>query len=171
MLRSFALLLALLVLVACPRDRREVVQDPQVVDTLPQDTLDLGTVVAALPPPEPETPPGEPAPTRPAAPTIPHAPAPLLEAVRREQSSSQFCYTEHGQKLDPSLRGAVTMVVTVGANGISNARVGASSWVGSREAGQQVNRCLVDQALRAWTLAPGAVQPGQYAVPLQFRGG
>ena len=156
---------------ACPGDRREIAQDSgTVVDTMPVDTVDLGSIAANIPPADTgsATPPRT---ERPAAPSIPRAPEPLLEAVRREQSSSQFCFTEHGQKRDPSLRGAVTMLVTVGASGVTDARIGASRWQGSREAGQAVNRCLIDRAERSWTVSPGAVRPGQYQVPMTFTGG
>src|SRR5262245_55229603 len=37
------------------------------------------------------------------------APTPLVDAVEREQSATRFCYTEFGQKADPSLRGNVAM--------------------------------------------------------------
>ena len=159
-----------LALSACPGDRREIAQDSgTVVDTMPVDTVDLGSITANIPPPDTGT--REPRERRTPAPTIPNAPAPLMEAVRREASSSQFCFTEHGQKRDPSLRGAVAMIVTVGQSGVTGARIGNSRWQGSREAGQAVNRCLVDQAERAWTLAPGAVSPGQYLVPMTFTGG
>ena len=160
-----------LALSACPGDRREFAQDSgTVVDTMPVDTTDLGSIVANIPPADTGTasPPRDP---RPAAPAIPRAPEPLLAAVRREQSSSQFCFTEHGQKRDPSLVGSVTMLVTVGAAGVTDASVGASRWQGSREAGQAVNRCLVERAEQSWTLAPGAVQPGRYQVPMTFTGG
>lgn len=171
-MKRLALLVPMfVVLAACPGDRREVAQDSGlVVDTLPQDTVDLSTIVADLPPEARDTPAAE-QPRRPAAPSIPNAPEPLIDAVRRESGSSQFCFTEHGQKRDPNLRGSVTMLVTVGAQGITNASVGASRWIGSREAGQAVNRCLVQQAERAWTLAPGAVNPGRYQVPMTFSGG
>jgi hypothetical protein len=155
---------------ACPGDRREIAQDSgTVVDTMPVDTVDLGSITANIPPVDT----GRPAPRepRPSAPTIPNAPAPLMEAVRREATSSQFCFTEYGQKVDPSLRGSVNMLVTVGESGVTRAQIGASQWQGSRSAGQAVNRCLVERAERAWTLAPGAVRPGQYLVPMTFTGG
>lgn len=96
------------------------------------------------------------------------APAPLLDAVEREQAFSRFCYSEFGQKADPSLRGNVAMVVTVGSSGVTDARVSDSNWSGS--AGSAVNRCLNDKAKRAWKLTPGAVSPGRYAVQLSFTG-
>lgn len=96
------------------------------------------------------------------------APGPLLDAVQREQAFSRFCYSEFGQKADPSLRGNVAMVVTVGSGGITDARVSDSNWSGS--AGNAVNRCLNDKAKRAWKLTPGAVSPGRYAVQLSFTG-
>lgn len=160
-----------LVLSACPGDRREMAQDSgTVVDTMPVDTTDLSSIVANIPPADtgPATPPRG---ARPSAPTIPNAPEPLMAAVRRESASSQFCFTEHGQKRDPSLRGSVTMIVTVGPSGVTGARIGASRWQGSREAGQAVNRCLVDRAERTWTLPPGTVGAGQYLVPMTFTGG
>ena len=171
MMRLLLVVPLAIVLAACPGDRREFAQDSgTVVDTTPVDTTDLSSIVANIPPADTgaPTPPRE---GRSAASAIPSAPGPLMDAVRREQSSSQFCYTEHGQKRDPSLRGSVMMIVTVGSSGVTGARIGASRWQGSRDAGQAVNRCLVDRAERAWTLSPGTVRPGQYQVPMTFSGG
>ena len=89
--------------------------------------------------------------------------------MEREQAFTKFCYQEKGQKSDPNLRGAVTMVVTVGARGITDAKVAASNW--SSNAGRQVNACLDEKAKDAWKLAAGAVRAGKYQVPLQFSGG
>jgi hypothetical protein len=100
--------------------------------------------------------------------SYPDAPTPLLDAVEREQSATRFCYTEFGQKADPTLRGNVAMVVTVGNSGISDAHVGDAKWTGS--AGRAVNRCLDQKAKQAWNLAPGAVRPGRYVVQLSFTG-
>jgi hypothetical protein len=97
------------------------------------------------------------------------APAPLMQAVEREQSVSRFCYQEFGQKSDPSLAGNVAMVVTVGSGGITDAKVGNSSW-SSRGAGSAVNRCLNEKVRQAWKLSPGEVRPGRYVVQLSFRG-
>jgi hypothetical protein len=96
------------------------------------------------------------------------APTPLVDAVEREQSATRFCYTEFGQKADPTLQGNVAMVVTIGNNGVSDARVGDSKWTGS--AGRAVNRCLDQKAKQAWNVAPGAVKPGHYVVQLSFSG-
>ncbi len=96
------------------------------------------------------------------------APTPLVDAVEREQSATRFCYTEFGQKADPSLRGNVAMVVTIGNSGITDAKVGDAKWSGS--AGRAVNRCLDQKAKQAWNVAPGAVKPGRYVVQLAFSG-
>jgi hypothetical protein len=82
---------------------------------------------------------------------------------------TKFCFTEFGQKSDPTLRGNVAMVVTVSANGISNATVGDARWSG-QTAGKAVNNCLNQKAKLAWKLAPGAVKPGKYVVQLSFSG-
>jgi hypothetical protein len=92
-----------------------------------------------------------------------------MEAVQREQSFTRFCYTEFGQKSDPTLRGNVAMVVSVGASGITGARVGDSNWSG-QNAGRAVNSCLNDKAKMAWKLSPGTVKPGSYVVQLSFSG-
>ena len=97
------------------------------------------------------------------------APTPLLDAVEREQSATRFCYTEFGQKADPSLRGNVAMVVTIGSSGVTDARVGDAKWT-SAAAGRAVNRCLDQKAKQAWNVAPGAVKPGRYVVQLSFSG-
>lgn len=171
MSRILAIPSLFLALAACPGDRNELAQDSLPVPPV-EDSVDLGTIVADLPPVDTTTPSSAAGTVaRDPAPAIPRAPEPLLAVVRRESASNQFCYTEHGLKRDPSLHGALTMVVTVGAGGITNATVGGSNWVGSREAARAVNSCLIDRAERTWTIPGGAVRPGRYQVPLVFRGG
>ena len=72
-------------------------------------------------------------------------------------------------KADPSLRGNVAMVVTIGGSGVTDAEVGDSKWTGAA-AGRAVNRCLNQKAKQAWNVAPGAVKPGRYVVQLSFSG-
>ena len=158
-----------LVLLACPKDDDENVVP---VDTIARDTtpLNLDSIETALPPPAPDTF------TRPRLDTratpssrYPSAPAPLMDAVEREQAFSNFCYREFGLKSDPRLRGGVAMVVTVGRNGVSAARVAADSW--SSSSGKAVNECLNERAANAWKIAPGEVKAGTYQVDLRFTGG
>lgn len=159
-------------LAACPKDK-SAQRFP--VDTTPLDTTtpaDLSQIQSNLPDAEPDTftrrkltPVGG---TRVGA-SIPAAPGPLMEAVQREQSFTRFCYTEFGQKSDPTLRGNVAMVVSVNAGGITGARVADSNWSGPT-AGRAVNSCLNDKAKLAWKLSPGAVKPGSYVVQLSFSG-
>ena len=158
-----------LALIGCPRDDDENAQVP--VDTIPRDTtrLNLDSIQAALPPAAPDTftpPPRRTAqqPTR-----IPAAPPALMEAVEREQAFSNFCYREFGLKSDPQLRGGVAMLVTVGRNGVTAARVEADSW--SSNIGKAVNQCLNERAANAWKIAPGEVRAGTYQVDLRFTGG
>jgi hypothetical protein len=99
---------------------------------------------------------------------FPDAPAPLVEAVQREQGATRFCFTEFGQKSDPSLRGNVAMLVTISNAGVSDARVADSRWTGT--AGRAVNRCLDEKAKQAWNVSRGAVRPGKYVVQLSFSG-
>lgn len=169
-----------LVLAACPKDKEGPAADTVVpVDTTAaaDSAVDLSTLETNLPPAAPDTftrrrpqdnpdlPRGV---TQPSAGNIPAAPSALMAAVEREQSFSKFCYQEFGQKSDPSLRGGVAMVVTVGSGGISNATVGNSNW--SSNAGAAVNRCLNDKAKQAWKLEPGEVKAGRYVVQLSFSG-
>jgi len=159
-----------LVLLACPKDDDENVVP---VDTIARDTtpLNLDSIETALPPPAPDTF------TRPPLNTggttqrsrYASAPAPLMDAVEREQAFSNFCYREFGLKSDPRLRGGVAMVVTVGRNGVSAARVAADSW--SSSSGKAVNECLNERAANAWKVAPGEVKAGTYQVDLRFTGG
>jgi hypothetical protein len=137
------------------------------LDTMPADLSDLET---NLPPPAPDTftPRQPPVRTTQAGEVVPAAPAPLMAAVEREQAFTKFCFQEFGQKSDPSLRGNVAMLVTVGSNGITDARVGDSKW--SSQSGRAVNRCLNERAKQAWRLAPGAVRNGRYVVQLSFTG-
>ena len=173
-LATALLLPMLLVLAACPKDKNSG-RDSMPVDTTHMDTTqstDLSTMPSALPPAEPDTfkqrkltPPAS---SAGGGLSVPPAPSELMEAVQREQSMTKFCYTEFGQKSDPTLRGNVAMVVTVSGNGISNATVGDARWSGA--AGKAVNSCLNQKAKLAWKLAPGAVKPGRYVVQLSFSG-
>ena len=159
----------LFALLACPKDDDNA-QVP--VDTIPRDTTpqDLGSITSDIPPPAPDTftPPRlDTATTRPSR--YRPAPAALMEAVEREQAFSNFCYREFGLKSDPRLRGGVAMIVTVGRNGVSAARVGADSW--SSTSGKAVNECLNERAANAWKVSPGEVPAGTYQVDLRFTGG
>jgi len=172
----------LVVAAACPGEKKDV-SAKIPVDTAKPDTAhlatadttptDLSKIPTNLPKAAPDTfhqqkltPSGVGAAA--ARSSYPDAPGPLVDAVEREQSATRFCYTEFGQKADPSLRGNVAMVVTVGSSGITDARVGDSKWTGS--AGNAVNRCLNQKAKQAWNVAPGAVNPGRYVVQLSFSG-
>ena len=172
---AVAMVLPMMVLFAgCPKDktakRDSIPTDTTHLDTT--QTTDLSNIQSNLPPVEPDT-----FKQRKLTPTpsssggglsVPAAPSELMDAVQRENSMTKFCYTEFGQKSDPSLRGNVAMVVTVSGEGISNATVGDARWSGS--AGKAVNSCLNQKAKLAWKLAPGAVKPGKYVVQLSFSG-
>ena len=166
-------------LTACPKGDKKGQDSIPVVSQVPADTVDtttatdLSKIKSNLPPADPDTFTRRKLPTGGGASgggggSVPAAPAALMEAVQREQSFSRFCYTEFGQKSDPSLRGNVAMVVTVGASGITGATVGDDNWTGA--AGRAVNNCLNQRAKSAWKLAPGAVRPGRYVVQLSFTG-
>jgi len=154
---------ALVLLCACPSEKKSA-PPPVAQDTTP---VDLSAVKTAMPAAAPDTfkPPVfmKPGTSR----QIPNATPALLEVVQREQAFSKFCYQEFGEKADPSLQGGVAMVVTVGGDGVSEARVKADSW--SSKAGKQVNGCLNEKAARAWKIPADAVKPGQYVVQLAFR--
>ena len=169
-MKRLALIPLTLLLIACPRDKREA--DTLAVEPVPVDTTDLSELTTNIPDAAPDTfqrrQPAAPPRATPAA-TIPQAPAELMAAVEREQSFSRFCYQEFGQKADPSLAGNVAMVVTIGSQGVTDARVGNSRW-SSSAAGSAVNRCLNEKAGVAWKVSAGAVRPGKYVVPLSFRG-
>lgn len=177
-MKRLALLPFAVVLMACPGDKK-----PQRAASIPIDTApppadtaqtNLSTIKANTPTAAPDTfrqrklvPSGAEAAGR-GEPGLPEAPQPLLDAVEREESASQFCFVEFGKKSDPGLRGNVLMAVSVGGGGITGARVASSAWSGP--AGKAVNRCLDERAARAWKLAPGAVKPGRYSVRLTFSG-
>ena len=167
-MKRIALLVAgVLVLAGCPGDDDQPPVDtasPMAMDTTP---VNIDSLDTNLPPPAPDTQTPPPAPRqRPAPAAIPQAPPALMAAVSREQSFTQFCYQEFGQKSDPTLRGGVAMVVTVSADGISDARVENDSWTSG--AGSAVNRCLNERAKDAWRLGGGVVRPGKYVVNLTF---
>lgn len=185
-MKRYAPLFLLVLAAACPNDKKDRAAE------LPIDTThlasaptvdsaggDLSQVSGGLPAASPDTFHEQKLPARlrertassaasASAPAVPEAPAPLVEAVQREQAVSRFCYVEYGKKADPNLRGNVAMLVTVGASGVTGARVADANWSGA--AGSSVNRCLDDKAPHAWRLAPGAVKPGKYAVQLSFTG-
>jgi hypothetical protein len=170
---------------ACPGDKRKdtaqippdsVKTDTAAATAATTDTTPLSGIKANLPPAPTATPPAKTASTgsvrggnlTPIRTSFPDAPTPLVDAVQREQSATRFCFTEFGQKSDPSLRGNVAMLVTINNSGVSDARVGDSRWTGA--AGRAVNRCLDQKAKQAWNVAPGAVKPGRYVVQLSFSG-
>ena len=167
-MRRLLLVPMLLVAVACPRDKKAVDTTARIpVDTTP---ADLTGLKVDIPPAEPDTfKPAkvEPQPSGAPAPSYPSAPEALMAAVRREQSATQFCYNEFGLKNDPNLRGNVTLLVTVGRSGITDAKVGASRWAPSA-GGRAVNTCLNEKARNAIKIAQGEVKPGTYLVPLSF---
>lgn len=174
-LAALAMIPAVLALTACPKDDKQARRDSIPVDTTHLDTTtatDLSQIQANLPAAEPDTfkqrkltpPPAA------ASANVPAAPGALMDAVEREQSVTRFCFTEFGQKADPTLSGNVAMVVTVGNEGITNATVGDARWRGTSAAGRAVNNCLNQKAKQAWKLAPGAVKPGRYVVQLSFSG-
>jgi hypothetical protein len=179
-----AFLPLLAIAVACPGDKKkDTAQLP--VDTMKTDSTklatadttptDLGQIKANLPKAAPDT--FHEQKLKPSGgvgdagrSSFSDAPTPLVEAVEREQSATRFCYTEFGQKADPSLRGNVAMVVTIGSSGVTDAKVGDAKWSGTAAAGRAVNRCLDQKAKQAWNVAPGAVKPGRYVVQLSFSG-
>ena len=161
----------------CPGEKRAGTGTDSAVTAIPVDTTptDLSKVETSLPPALPDT---FKAPARSVArksagevvrePPIPPAPPELMAAVDRERSFSRFCYQEFGQKVDPSLRGGVAMVVSVGASGITDAKVASDTW--SSNAGTGVNRCLDQKAPSAWKLTKGTVPAGKYVVRMTFTG-
>lgn len=181
--KRLACLPLLAIALACPGDKKkDTARLP--IDSLKPDTTklaaadttqtDLGQIKANLPKAAPDTfheqklkPTGVGDAGRS---SFADAPTPLVDAVEREQSATRFCYTEFGQKADPTLRGNVAMVVTIGASGVTDAKVGDAKWSGTAAAGRAVNRCLDQKAKEAWNVAPGAVKPGRYVVQLSFSG-
>ena len=180
--RSASLLsLGVLVLAACPKDKKDGEGVPVDSSALaaPVDTTptDLSTLTTNIPAAAPDTFKRKTAAdlaresgasTGGSTARIPDAPAALLETVQREVSFQRFCYQEFGQKADPTLAGNVAMIVTVSSSGVSGAEVGNSRWTSNT--GRAVNTCLSQKAKQAWKLEPGAVKPGRYVVQLSFRG-
>ncbi|GAC1651155.1 MAG: hypothetical protein NVS4B3_11230 [Gemmatimonadaceae bacterium] len=160
------------ILAACPGEKKRAAQgaSKDTLATVVAPPGDLSGVTTAVPAASPDTFKQRRLPTTSAgASEEPPPPPALMEAVQREQGVSRFCYQEFGQKSDPTLTGGVTVQVTVAASGITDARVTRQSW-SSSSAGRAVDRCLTERAVRAWKLAPGAVAPGKYTVPLSFKG-
>lgn len=163
----FAIVLAVCV-AGCHGDKKASAADSTAVAALAPDTTpqDLSKVQTALPPavadtftpPKPQQP----------RPDYPPAPPALMESVQREQAFSKFCFEEFGQKIDPSLRGGVAVLVTVADNAVQDAKVANSRW-SAKAAGEQVNQCLNDKARLAWKLGDSTVKAGKYVVELSFR--
>jgi hypothetical protein len=142
------------------------------VAAAPADTtpVDLSTLKTSIPAAAPDTfTPPKPVAEEPSVPAYPPAPPALMASVNREQAFSRFCFEEFGQKIDPSLRGGVAMLVTVGGQGVADARVARSRW-SSKAPGDAVNGCLNEKAKLAWKLEPGEVKSGEYVVQMSFRG-
>ncbi|GAC1515112.1 MAG: hypothetical protein NVS1B4_04560 [Gemmatimonadaceae bacterium] len=158
-------------LAACPGEKRPVASRPaDTLVTVATPPGDLSGVAAAVPAASPDTFKARRLPAGgDVARDYPPPPTELMEAIQREQGVSRFCYQEFGQKSDPSLTGGVAVQVTVGASGITDARITHQSW-SSASAGRAVDHCLTERAVRAWKLAPGVVAPGKYVVPLAFKG-
>ena len=160
--------IAALVFLVRPRGTRPVATDTNPIDTTP---VAFDTLPTAIPEQMPDTfKPVEPRklpPEQPVRRAIPDAPDALMAAIEREKDFTQFCYEEVGLKTDPTLRGGVAFIVTVGAGGITGARVASDNWTSG--AGKAVNRCLNERARQAWKIKPGEVRAGQYRVPLSFR--
>jgi hypothetical protein len=157
------------VMVAC-HDDKPAAKAPVAAapDTTPVDLSKLKTSIPAAAP-DTFTPP-KPQPVQDAGPApYPPAPPALMASVNREQAFSRFCFEEFGQKLDPSLRGGVAMLVTVGGQGVADARVARSRW-SAKTPGDAVNGCLNEKAKLAWKLEPGEVKSGEYVVQMSFRG-
>ncbi len=161
-MRRMLAVAALVLGAACSHDKKPPTPPALVQDTTP---VNLDSVQSAIPAAAPDT--FKPPKPQLAAKPIPPAPPALIEVVEREQSFSQFCYQEFGQKVDPRLQGGVAMLVTVGSGGVSDARVKADTW--SSKAGKEVNQCLDEKAARAWKPTSGSVKPGKYIVQLSFR--
>jgi hypothetical protein len=171
MTMRFAVPALLLIAAGCHGDKKPaatVAAAPPPADTTP---VDLSKVQTALPKAAPDTftPPPKPKSYAVQAPDYPPAPEPLMASVNRESAFSRFCFEEYGEKLDPTLRGGVAMLVTVNAQGVSDAKVANSRW-SSKQPGAGVDQCLNEKAKLAWKLEPGEVRSGQYVVQMSFRG-
>ena len=168
-MRKALALFVLPVALACHKDK----QPPATATAAPPaDTtpVDLSKVQTALPKAAPDTfTPPKPQSYAAQAPDYPPAPEPLMASVNRESAFSRFCFEEYGEKLDPTLRGGVAMLVTVNAQGVSDAKVANSRW-SSKQPGAGVDQCLNEKAKLAWKLEPGEVRSGQYVVQMSFRG-
>lgn len=165
-MRRLTLVPLVLVLAACPGDKKPPQQAQTPVDTTP---VNFDSLQTAIPDAAPDT--FKPI-KRPVAQTVrrnryPAAPPALMEVVERQQSFTRFCYQEFGQKADPTLRGGVSVIVTVAGSGVTAANVEADSWTSA--AGKAVNRCINERAAEAWKVPAGQVRAGKYEVPLEFR--
>ncbi len=169
-MKKILVVLSIPAALACHGDKKPaaVVAAAPPVDTTP---VDLSKLHTALPKAAPDTftPPPKPKNLVAQTPDYPPAPEALMASVNRESAFSRFCFEEYGEKLDPTLRGGVAMLVTVNSQGVSDAKVANSRW-SSKQPGAGVDQCLNEKAKLAWKLEPGEVRSGQYVVQMSFRG-
>lgn len=90
--------------------------------------------------------------------------------VRSHQRELQFCYQEHGLKVNPSLAGTIHVAIGIAGSGqVSSASVNRRSWSGAGVSA--VESCVLSR-IRAWRFPASDAGPGTYSFPFNFtRGG
>jgi len=86
--------------------------------------------------------------------------------VRGRQSQLQFCYTENGLKVNPSLAGTVNVAVTLtGAGSVTGVDITNHTWSG---AGSSETEACIKQKILGWRFPPSNQGGGTYSFSFVF---
>lgn len=86
--------------------------------------------------------------------------------VRGRQSQLQFCYEEHGLKVNPNLAGTVTVAVTLtGAGNVTGVEIARRTWSG---AGAAESEACIRQRILGWRFPPSDQGGGTYSFSFVF---
>lgn len=90
--------------------------------------------------------------------------------VRSRQRELQFCYQEHGLKVNPSLAGTINVAIGIAGSGqVTSATVNRRTWSGAGVSA--VESCVVSK-IRGWRFPRSDAGAGTYSFPFNFtRGG
>jgi hypothetical protein len=86
--------------------------------------------------------------------------------VRSRQSQLQFCYQEHGLKVNPRLAGTVTAAVTMtGSGNVTGVNITSRTWSG---AGASEAESCIRSRINSWRFPASEAGGGTYSFPFNF---
>ncbi|HUF26864.1 MAG TPA: AgmX/PglI C-terminal domain-containing protein [Gemmatimonadaceae bacterium] len=86
--------------------------------------------------------------------------------VRSRMAELQFCYQEHGLKVNPQLAGTVNIAIGIGSAGnVTSASVQRRTWSGA--GASAVESCVLSR-IRGWRFPRSATGDAVYAFPFNF---